>query len=88
MWRRRNRMRILPDAKSSFGNLDLGPNTPAGNETRRARRIEEVDRNRIVDDAAQAGGRHRPPVSAERGPLTPQVKPNTSLKTARSKRCS
>jgi hypothetical protein len=47
---------ILVDLKSSFADLDLRPGAPARNESRRRRGVEEIDRDRIVDDTAQSGG--------------------------------
>jgi hypothetical protein len=54
----------LSDLKGPSGDLDFVGFTPTRDETARVRRIEEIDRDRIVDDAAHARWRHRPPVGA------------------------
>jgi hypothetical protein len=51
--------RVLSDPESVSGDLDLVAGAPTRDETGSASWIEKVNRDRIVDDAAQSRWRHR-----------------------------
>jgi hypothetical protein len=58
-WRPRRR-RVVVQAQAAVGHLDAEAETPTGNKRIRERRVHEVDCEGVVDDAAQARGRHCP----------------------------
>ena len=75
-----SRRRILAHAERPFAHLNLRPGAPSRYESRGRGGVEKVDRDRIVDDSAQAGRCHRPAVSA-----AVLVKPSVHLGKPRAK---
>lgn len=55
---------IFPHLERSFGDFEVRPGAPSRYESRGQRRLEKIDRDRIVDDDAQPSRGHRPAISA------------------------
>jgi hypothetical protein len=53
---------IIADNERAVGDLGQLPPTPPRDEARRERSIEEIDRDRVVDGAPQAGRSDEPTV--------------------------
>src|ERR1700681_2855958 len=58
------RRRVVPDLEGALDRLDLGASAPARDKAARQTRIAEIDRDRVVDYAAQPRGGHRPALAA------------------------
>src|ERR1700741_1366500 len=53
---------VLSHSEHTPGRLDLGPGAPARDEGTREHGIREVDRNSVIEHAADAGRGHRPAI--------------------------
>jgi hypothetical protein len=60
----RRRWFVLADLKGAISDLHLGFGTPTRDEAGGARRIEKIDRDRVVGDTSQPSWRHRPTIGA------------------------
>src|SRR4051812_19059371 len=58
----RRRRIIVADHECAVGDLGQALAAPARNETCRERGVLEIDRDRVVDDPAQTGGRYPPAI--------------------------
>src|SRR5260370_41026653 len=54
---------VLADLEHAPDRCDFGPGAPANNESARERGIREIDRNGVVQHAAQPGWCHYPAIS-------------------------
>jgi hypothetical protein len=76
---RTRRRRVLTYLKGAVGTLDLVAGAPPGDKGAGQRRVIEIDRDRVVQDAVQTICRHRPAIRT-----AVRIEPCTYLIDARS----
>jgi hypothetical protein len=75
-----SRRLISSHSERPFADFDARPGAPSRQESRSQRGVEEIDRDRIVDNAGQPGRGHRPAIGT-----TVLVKPSVHLGKALAK---